>query len=213
MKLVFQYNPNREYDNFKRSFFSINHKEASPRQKEYFTKYTELDSENALAFSHNYILENHIDIESRQKDIEKQWNEVKKEYFRRADKVFKTTLPIKIINVYLTIHDRCSYNFAKSEFFIHLNLPTTNKTIMHELWHWYFYYTVGQRIEEKKGKKIFNDIKESLTVLLNDIYSDRLAGATDRGYPQHAGLRKLIQKTYAETNDVYQTIDRAIATL
>lgn len=213
MKIIFLYDPSREYDNFRRSFYSINHPKASPRQNKFFRQFNELTEDNALVFCKQYITENNISIADRLLEIEKKWRQVENEYFKRAEQVFKKSLPKKTISVYLTIHDRCSYNFDRNEFFIHLNLPATNKTIMHELWHWYFYYTVGQKIKNAHGQKVFNDIKEALTVLLNVIYADVLDGVTDKGYPQHTELRELIRQTYTETNDVYQTIDKALKTI
>jgi hypothetical protein len=122
-------------------------------------------------------------------------------------------LPNENITAWLTVHDRCSYNFERDEFFIHLNQRTTNKTIMHELWHWYFYYTIGKGIKKQYGYAFFNDIKEALTVILNIEFKDFLAGVMDKGYSQHATLRQLITQIYQQNKDIYQTINRTLTIL
>ncbi len=81
---------------------------------------------------------------------------------------------------------------------------------MHELWHWYFWHNGGQEIERKYGYAIFNNIKESLTVLLNVEFADLLEGIIDKGYVQHQSLRRKIIKHYTRTNDIYSVINHCL---
>ena len=73
---------------------------------------------------------------------------------------------------------------------------------MHELWHFYTWYSLGIDQEEKLGKQKYNNIKEALTVLLNVECKDlMLEGAYDSGYPQHKELRdKIIELWEKEKN-------------
>ena len=210
MEVIFNYQLNKEFQNFKNSFNSANHSTWSERQEEFFAVFSELTRESAQKFAEDYIADHKIDMTALLKQIEDQWHSVEKEFFRRADLIYRSPLPQKRIDVYLTVHDRCSYNFERNEFFVHLNLKAANKTIMHELWHWYFYYTVGKKIGEEYGHKIFNDLKEALTVVLNIDFIDLLGETTDKGYPQHEALRETIKNTYAETKDIYKTINRTL---
>ncbi|MBN1325579.1 hypothetical protein JW977_01175 [Candidatus Falkowbacteria bacterium] len=207
MKVEFAYDINREFKNFKNSFKSVNHPNQSPRQKEFFSFFPELNEENSKKFVEGYLKRNKIDMSANVKIIEKNWRPVERKFFDRAEKIFRKKLPNEKIMVWLTIHDRCSYSFERNEFFIHLHFPAVNKTIMHELWHFYFYHTVGKKISDDFGPKIFNDIKEALTVLLNIEFSDILMGVEDKGYPQHTELRKQIVQLYKESNDIYKTIE------
>ncbi len=175
-------------------------------QKMFFQNFKELNPENAKLFVERYIKDKKLDMNKIREEIEKKWKPIEADFFKRADAIFKTSLPLESITAYLTINDRCSYNFQRNEFFIHTHLPATNKTIMHELWHWYFYYTKGQDIMSKHGKKIFNMIKESLTVLLNIKFNDLLENVKDIGYPQHAEVREFIANDYQKNNDLYNTI-------
>ena len=64
---------------------------------------------------------------------------------------------------------------------------------MHELWHFYTWYELGSHWVEKLGTSKYNELKESLTVLLNIECGDLLpAGIQDIGYPQHQDLRNKI---------------------
>ena len=64
---------------------------------------------------------------------------------------------------------------------------------MHELWHFYTWYGLGADQEEKLGKQKYNDLKESLTVLLNVECEDLLpSGVIDTGYSQHQETREKI---------------------
>ena len=207
MKVEFAYDIAKEFKNFKNSFKSINHPDQSPRQKEFFSPFPELTEENSRKFVEGYLKRNGIDMGANVKIIEENWRSVEKQFFGRAEKIFQKKLPIENIQVWLTIHDRCSYSFERNEFFIHLHFPAANKTIMHELWHFYFYHTAGKKILDDFGSQIFNNIKEALTVLLNIEFSDILMGVEDKGYPQHAELRRQIVELYKENNDIYKTIE------
>jgi hypothetical protein len=210
MPISFRYDINKEYENFRKSFNSRNHQLASPRQQEFFSQFTELNPENARAFVERYIPDHGIIMDEMIQKVREQWQDVGKTFYSRADKIFGIPFSHEPVTAWLTIHDRCSYGEHNTDFFIHLNLPTVNKTIMHELWHFYFYFSVGHDILQQHGRSIYNDIKESLTVLLNVIFVDLLKGATDKGYPQHAELRKIIAMEYEKTNSIFLTIDSAL---
>jgi hypothetical protein len=209
MRIIFKYDSSREYQNFRLTFRSLNHKRPSARQLEFFKRYQRLTPVNARRFAQQFCRERNVSPHSALKNIRRQWQSVERLFFQRADRVFRSRLTQQKITVYFTIHDRCSYNLERGYFFIHGHLPSTNKTIMHELWHWYFHFTVGATIHKLFGQRAYNDIKESLTVLLNDICSDLMPGVMDVGYPQHRRLRRLIRTTYRHTNDIYTAIGRS----
>ena len=75
---------------------------------------------------------------------------------------------------------------------------------MHELWHFYTWYGLGVGQEEKLGKQKYNDLKESLTVLLNKECADLFPiDFTDKGYPQHKELREKILKFWSNDKNVF----------
>lgn len=74
---------------------------------------------------------------------------------------------------------------------------------MHELWHFYTWYKFGFEWEEKLGKEKYNNLKESLTVLLNVECVNLLKEKVyDNGYPQHQELRKNILKIWNKNKDI-----------
>jgi hypothetical protein len=79
---------------------------------------------------------------------------------------------------------------------------------MHELLHFYThrkYDSLGL-----EGKK-FNDIKESLTVLLNTEFADLMSGANDSGYPQHKEMRESIIKMRTEGLSLDQIVHSLVS--
>ena len=74
---------------------------------------------------------------------------------------------------------------------------------MHELWHFYTWYSLGINQVEKLGKEKYNDLKEALTVLLNVEFRDLLPeGIIDAGYPQHKELRDKILKFWEKDRNI-----------
>ncbi len=213
MTINFRYDPSYEYENFRAAFGSKNHAQASPRQVLFFEHYAELTRPNAIAFSEWYLREHNIDPNKVLSDIEANWIAIETKYFTRANAIFGKPLPMDRLTVYLTVHDRCSYNYERGYFFIHTNLKAVTKTLMHELWHWYYYAFFRDEIQVKHGAKVSNDMKEALTVLLNEEFSDLMPGIQDIGYPQHQELRATILKEYRNTHDIKQTIERSLQSI
>ena len=213
MRIIFEYSPEKEFDNFKNTSTSINHPEPSAVFKLYLEKYQEFTQGNVISFTQWYLAEKNIDIEKIRNEIEKNWQKISEQFFARASQIFKNKLPLREVTAYLTIDNRCSYSLEKNYFFIHLYPDLTNKTIMHELLHFYFWHTGGREIKEKFGYKIFNDIKESLTVLLNIEFQDLMGGIQDKGYPQHQNLRQLIENSYKKDKDVNKIVQDCLGFL
>lgn len=211
MKLTFRYDPAMEVVNFRAAFGSRNHRAQSSRQKLFWKRYRKLTQANAARFSAWFIAEQGVKPTTIVRDIRERWRRIEKRFFTRANRIWKTELPQKRLTVYLTSMDRCGYNFERGFFFVSTGPRGARRTCMHELWHWYFHFTVGKGIYERYGAAVHNDIKEALTTLLNAEFADLMPGLTDRGYPQHRGLRTFIRRSYARTHDVYRTIDRALA--
>jgi hypothetical protein len=74
---------------------------------------------------------------------------------------------------------------------------------MHELLHFYTWHAlhddlIAVGIDENQ----YNDIKESLTILLNTEFADLMDGAQDDGYPQHAEMRQKVQELWRSSKDI-----------
>ena len=74
---------------------------------------------------------------------------------------------------------------------------------MHELLHFYTWHAFGKKlVDEGLSKLAYNDIKESLTELLNLEFSDLMGGKLDTGYPQHQEMRKKIKEVWKSEKDI-----------
>ena len=63
-------------------------------------------------------------------------------------------------------------------------------------------------LDEGLSKLTYNDIKESLTELLNLEFSDLMNGKRDEGYLQHQDMRAEIQKMWLVQKDIKVIIEK-----
>lgn len=159
--------------------------------------------DEAKTFTEKFISDNNFSVKDFTEKYQKDWGSISDEYQKIAEKIFQVSLP-KDIMAYLTINNRCPYNIKDNFFFV--NIPDElhlRKIVMHELWHFYTWYKFGYIWEGKIGKEKYNEIKESLTVLLNTECKYLMPeGISDKGYPQHKELREKIFKLWEETKDI-----------
>jgi hypothetical protein len=166
-------------------------------------KYGENPTEaNAVSFVDEYIAENAIDIPKRIEDFEMEWQSITEEFQVRAEAIFGVSLT-KDIDAYLTINSRCPYSIQDNFFYVSIQSNQTMKTVVHELWHFYTWYGLGEDQEEKVGKQKYNDLKEALTVLLNVECKDLLPeGVSDMGYPQHSEIRERVLEYWQKDRNI-----------
>ena len=166
---------------------------------------------NAVSFLDEYISENRIDIPKRIEDFGAEWQSVAQTFQARAESIFGVSLT-KDIYAYLTINSRCPYNIQDNFFYVSIQSRQTMKTVMHELWHFYTWYGLGEDQEEKIGKQKYNDLKESLTVLLNIECKDLLPeGVFDMGYPQHSEIRERLVEYWQKDRNIHNLWNHLIA--
>jgi hypothetical protein len=212
MKITFDYN--REKDVWcllNKGKGSIN----SSTPTEVYKKLIDSSGENPSTeitskFIDEYLTENEYKIQDFISEYENNFNTISKDYKKIALTVFNISLDHNI-TAYLTINSRCPYNIEENWFFVSIAKKSSNLTIMHELWHFYTWYKFGTKWEEKLGKEKYNDIKESLTVLLNVECKDLLSeGKEDIGYPQHKEMREEILKIWGEEKDIEKLWNKII---
>lgn len=131
-----------------------------------------------------------------------EWNAIAGEYHKRAQQIFGVALPKKI-TAYLTVNSRCPYNIHEGYFLVAMSARSANVIAMHELWHFYTWYGLGVGEEERIGRAKHNELKESLTVILNEECGDLYPkGMADLGYPQHAQIREEIRELWRANKDI-----------
>lgn len=206
MKLNFQYDKEKDiWCLLNKGKASGNSKLPTKRYEELVDQYGENPTpENASIFIESYMSENNISVDQFIADYQKEWSVISDEYQTRAEKIFGAVLP-RDITVYLTINDRCPYYIENDYFFVSMTSPLSIRklTVVHELWHFYTWYGLGADELQKLGAQKYNDLKESLTVLLNIECKDLLPeGVQDIGYPQHQELRAKIVELWEQDKNI-----------
>lgn len=208
MNISFSYNIHKDVDNFIKTLNSINNSSPTKLQKLFKSRFGEkYQREYIHKFIKSYTKEQNIDFNEKLVEIKDNWERVSCCYFERAEKLFqyKYSLPIK---VYLTTNSRCSYNIKARYFFLFIDAESTNAIIMHELFHFYTWQSFGEKLVNKGvSKETYNDLKESLTEILNLEFSDLLSGKSDSGYYQHQECRLLIKNLWLKFKDLNKVVE------
>ena len=116
------------------------------------------------------------------------------------------------IGVYLTTFHRAPYNFEKKYFYLIYRDKNKNRSITgiyHELFHFYFHQHYMDQIRTKYGSEKANQLKESLTVILNDVLIKRSL-PQDKGYSEHKNLREKIIKIWHKEKNLDSTIKKIL---
>lgn len=213
MKMKILYDRNKDRENILKASVAKNSKVPTSIQKLFIEQFGELFSEQLLdIFLEKYVKDNSVDIQEKVFEIENNWNFIKEEAIKRLNALFSTTLDAEI-TVYLTTDSRCTYNTDKNYFFVSFTSikNSTNLIILHELFHFYTWKRYHQIMKDLGvSDDLYNDFKESLTILLNFIFQDLLDGARDEGYPNHHEMRTWIQNEYQKDKNLDSLVDRFV---
>lgn len=207
MKVEFTYDIDKDVENFTKTLNSVNHKEHTVFHELYIKKHgNDFKSDKIRHFILEYL--SSTDLTPILSRIESEWRSIEAEFIERAEKIFGIKYPHQKITAYLTTNNRCSYNTKASYFFVYLhNKKSNNPIIMHELFHFYTWYTFYEEFENGGvSKEKYDDIKESLTELLNIEFADLLNGEVDKGYPQHQEMRNRIREIWATEKDLKKLV-------
>lgn len=210
MRLFFSYDLDKDVYNFIRTSNST-HNPQPTKFHQQFTADTRKSLDDVTAvkkYIEEYFDKYKSDIENSINKIKKEWGLIEDQFIERSDSLFKYNYPDDIINVYLTTNQRCSYSTDNNNFFVYVFSKSPNLIIMHELQHFYTKEVFYRKIlDAGLSEKEYEDIKESLTELLNIEFKDLLGGAVDNGYLQHQATRKLIREFWSQTPKLNKLVD------
>lgn len=198
MNLRLLYDPSREVTALKFGLKSTN----STEQTEFAKRAIEsaIDTQNAEAVSElaaTILRESAIDPDERADRYQEQWNQIEIEASRRLQAMFATDWDPGEVTAYLTVSTRCPYNVKDRYFFVSCFKPSPMRTCLHELQHFYAHQLLEPIFVERGMPERFNEFKESLTILLNEICAD-LIEEPDQGYPQHVESRQRILQLWRD---------------
>lgn len=204
MKLRFLYDLQKDVVNYKIASRSVNNPTPTNMQARYIAEYGEIFDDMKLeTFITGYIAEQKIDMANEISHIEDAWRPIEQAFILRMEKMFGIAGRLDDVRVFLTTDTRCAYNIDEGFFFASVSKPFQNRTIMHELFHFWTWWVFREEVEGgRMTMQCYNDVKESLTELLNIEYKDLLREAHDDGYPQHKEMRAVVRKTWEETQDI-----------
>lgn len=204
MDLHFSYNLQKDIENYQKASQSENNRKPTRMQALYIAEQGEIFEERKLeVFITTYVDKQKLDLVSVTEQIKTAWQPYQQEFLKRVGSMFGIASPLEAIQVFLTTDTRCSYNIAQGYFFVSVSRPFQNKTIMHELLHFWTWWKFHEEVESKRMTELcYNDVKESLTELLNVEFGDLLGEVHDDGYPQHKKMREIVRRTWLEKKDI-----------
>ena len=209
MKLLFSFDIHKDVENFKKGIGSINNRNLTKFQEQYVQENgPDFEELKIQKFIEKFLKENNIDVFQKEKEIRENWNSIEETFFQRCDDIFKIKFE-RNIHVYLTTNSKCTYNTREGYFFVNMmQMKHVNAIIMHELLHFYTHEVFRSELLGKGFYELqYNDIKESLTELLNVEFADLMGGVSDNGYPQHQEMRLKIRNLWNEKRDLEYVID------
>ena len=146
--------------------------------------------------------------------LEKIWRKIENKFFEKLKKVIQKPIFTDSFKCYFTSGFMCPYNEKENWFMVSVwhSVPKSITTICHEILHLQFLHYYKDYCMKFLSKKQTEDLKESLTFLLNTNFNDLLL-CEDFGYPAHRKLRKKLEKIWQREKNFKQFLDKAIKTI
>lgn len=139
------------------------------------------------------------------------WRKIGDEYFKRLENIMKKPICAEKFTGRLTTVGRCPYNTEDNSFMVGLfySIPAVLECAGHEIMHLHFHKYFWDNIEQQIGYERTDDLKESLTKLLDLEFKD-LWFVNDGGYEYHKNLRDFIAKEWAEHKDFEKLLENCV---
>jgi hypothetical protein len=216
MKLSIVYKKEKDIENFLKGQQSVNRQTPTTAEKKFSERFDEFNETNLSSFIDTYTTEENYDVGNVTRTFQEQWMEVEENFIKRCEEFFEISYPIESMTAYLTLNGCCTYNIQNKYFFVNIRADWAPAIIMHELLHFYTLKAFGKCSQEfELTDSQYNDIKESLTVLLNTEFKDLMGGTVDHGYPQHQDMRDEILKLREaglSVPDIFKKLARGFCT-
>lgn len=150
---------------------------------------------------------------SEMQALEKSWRVVEKRYFEILSRITQKSIFKNKFSCYFTTGFVCPYNEKGNWFMVSMwhSVPFSITTICHEIMHLQFLYYYKNYLKKRGlNNDQIEDIKESLTFLLNEQEFDIIILSQDNGYPKHETLRKKLKNIWLENKDFQNLLDETI---
>ncbi len=141
------------------------------------------------------------------------WSKVEKRYFDILSRITQQPIYKDNFKCYLTTGFMCPYNEKENWFMVSMwhSIPSSITTICHELLHLQFLHYYRSYLEEKGlNDKQIEELKESLTFLLNESEFKEVVLVKDKGYPDHQKRRKQLKEIWQKNKNFNKFLDESI---
>lgn len=158
-------------------------------------------------YTKNFESENKNLIYQKIKSFSETWEKINDDYFSRLEKILNIKINSQLIYLaYLTTAGSCPYDAGKRFFMVKIKDEKVDTVSAHEIMHIEFIRAYGIYYRDLGlPPKQFADIKEALTVLLNEEMGDLLS-RPDYGYKEHQELREQILAIWRKNKDIKNLI-------
>lgn len=177
-------------------------------------KLVDKSKKQALKFLIPYLknLYKKENICQKKKELQNILNEHQKEIFSRMQKVTGKKIYRKNFTCFLTTFPRAPYDYHRGYVWLPIIWPkeTYIRTFIHELLHFQTYAYWQKRCLQKLTKEQFENLKESLTIILNEEFMDLIIWP-DKGYKMHENLRKRLLQFWQKNKNFNKLINYGIS--
>jgi hypothetical protein len=160
-----------------------------------------------------YYANNSDMITKRINELNSVWKPIEKKVFDKMKEITHREFPWPDVSAFVTIIGRCDYNINTEKPYYKVPLDRDPRLVpsicVHELLHFSYHHYDEPAVLKKLTKKESEDLKESLTFLINTDFSSILV-AKDEGYPMHQQLRQQLQEFWQEHKNYDALIQKGI---
>lgn len=145
--------------------------------------------------------------------LEKSWKIIEKKYFEVISKITQRPMFAEKFSCYFTTGLMCPYNEKEGWFMASMwhSVPFSITIICHEIMHLQFLYYYKNYLKKAGlNKNQIENLKESLTFLLNEPEFNEIILCQDAGYPEHSGAREKLKNIWLKNKNFQELIDEAI---
>ena len=154
-------------------------------------------------------------IDEELKALKASWEVRENNFFKALENMFEKPIYTENFSGYLTTFFRCPYSEKENWFTVNFwsSLPEQITTIAHEILHLQFLHQYRSILEKSLDEEKIQVLKEALTFLLNEKEFYGILLKQDKGYEEHAVLRKKLKDLWRESREFHLFLPEAMKIL